>query len=199
MTGARARRREATTAEILTAAWEIAREEGLTSLSRRHIAERVGMQAPSLYSYFESKNAIYDAMFAQGQRELGVHLAAFDTDVPVTRATIKAATRAWFEFCTDDPTRYQLLFQRTIPGFEPSATSYALAVEHLERAGRMLLAAGVEDRGALDLYSALTTGLTSQQIANDPGGDRWERLLDEAMDMFLDHIGIPPTEPGEAP
>ena len=26
------------------------------------------MQAPSLYSYFESKHAIYDAMFAQGAR-----------------------------------------------------------------------------------------------------------------------------------
>ena len=26
------------------------------------------MQAPSLYSYFESKRAIYDAMFAQGAR-----------------------------------------------------------------------------------------------------------------------------------
>ena len=63
----------------------------------------------------------------------------------------------------------------------------------------MLLAAGVEDRGALDLYSALTTGLTSQQIANDPGGDRWERLLDEAMDMFLDHIGIAPTQTGDTP
>ena len=28
------------------------------------------MQAPSLYSYFASKDAIYDAMFAAGQREL---------------------------------------------------------------------------------------------------------------------------------
>ena len=62
----RQERRDATRAEILEAAWELAREGGLAALSLRDLARRVGMQAPSLYSYFESKHAIYDAMFAQG-------------------------------------------------------------------------------------------------------------------------------------
>ena len=29
------------------------------------------------------------------------------------------------------------------------------------------------------------TGLAGQQISNDPGGDRWERLIDRAVDMLL--------------
>ena len=33
--------------------------------------------------------------------------------------------RLFVEFCTSDPVRYQLLFQRTIPDFEPSPESYA--------------------------------------------------------------------------
>ena len=65
----RAERHEATKAEILEAAWELARTEGLAGLSLRDVARRVGMQAPSLYSYFDSKHAIYDAMFAQGAQE----------------------------------------------------------------------------------------------------------------------------------
>jgi hypothetical protein len=32
------------------------------------------------------------------------------------------------EFCVEDPTRHQLLFQRTVPGFEPTAESYAAIV-----------------------------------------------------------------------
>jgi len=39
----------------------------------------------------------------------------------------------------------------------------------------------------LDLLTAIGTGLTDQQISNDPGGDRWIRLIDEAMDMFFEH------------
>ena len=30
-------------------------------------------------------------------------------------------------------------------------------------------------------------GLVDQQIANDPGGDRWIRLIDEVVAMFLAH------------
>ena len=63
-------RREATRARILDAAWRIARRDGLAALSLRDIAREVGMRAPSLYNYFPSKNAIYDAMYADGLREL---------------------------------------------------------------------------------------------------------------------------------
>jgi AcrR family transcriptional regulator len=58
-----AERREATRAEILEAAWQLAQEKGLVEFTLRDLAERVGMRAPSLYTHFASKNAIYDAMF----------------------------------------------------------------------------------------------------------------------------------------
>ena len=61
----RAERREATRREIVDAAWEIARSDGLSAITLREVAERVGMRSPSLYSHFDSKNAIFDAMFGQ--------------------------------------------------------------------------------------------------------------------------------------
>src|ERR1700733_12118549 len=64
-----AERREATRQEILSAAWQIAHENGLISVTLREIAARIGMQPPSLYSHFVSKNAIYDAMFGQAWRD----------------------------------------------------------------------------------------------------------------------------------
>jgi len=66
----RAERREAVIAEILEAAWDVARSEGLAGLSLRDVARRIGMRPPSLYWYFDSKRAIYDAMFMQGNRQL---------------------------------------------------------------------------------------------------------------------------------
>lgn len=190
----RDRRREQTRAEIVAAAWEFSREHGLLSLSLRALAERVGMRAPSLYSYFDSKHAIYDAMFAEGQEEFLAAFADLDTE-EADRETLRDAAHRYMRFCTEDPVRFQLLFQRTIPDFEPSAESYALALEALGRAERGLSTAGVTEPRHLDLWTALLTGLTAQQIANDPGGDRWSRLVDEAVDLFCDHAGIPASRP----
>jgi AcrR family transcriptional regulator len=182
----RSERHAATRAEILDAAWAIVRQEGVAALSLRDVAKAVGMQPPSLYGYFASKSAIYDAMFADGYRQLlalgWARATATDDD------EFKAGARAWFDFCTADPARYQLLFQRTIPGFEPSAESMALAVECFEVGRASLARIGVTAPEAMDLYTALLTGLSDQQISNDPGGDRWARLVDDALDMFLAHV-----------
>ena len=61
----RTERHEAIRREILDAAWDAAHETSIAGLTLRDIATRVGMQQPSLYSHFASKQAIYDAMFQQ--------------------------------------------------------------------------------------------------------------------------------------
>jgi AcrR family transcriptional regulator len=182
----RTERHEATAAEILDAAWELVRTEGLAGLALRDLARRVGMQAPSLYSYFASKNAIYDAMFAQGARTYLEHEAlVVSTGDPLT--DLQAGVRFFVEFCTQDPVRYQLMFQRTIPGFEPSPQTFAIAIESFERLKSRLARLGITDQRSIDLLTAIGTGITDQQISNDPGGDRWTRLVDEAMEMFFNH------------
>jgi hypothetical protein len=92
------------------------------------------------------------------------------------------------EFCVSDVPRYQLLFQRTIPNFEPSAESYAPAVRTLESARACLAINDVTQPKHLDLWTALLSGLVAQQVSNDPGGDRWTLLIDEAVAMFLCHV-----------
>src|SRR3954447_498488 len=75
----RTERREATRREILDAAWELVRAEGLAGLSLRELAKRVGLQAPSLHAYSPSKHAIYDAIFVDGNDQF---LAAMDALEP---------------------------------------------------------------------------------------------------------------------
>ncbi|MFF4778919.1 TetR/AcrR family transcriptional regulator [Microtetraspora fusca] len=183
----RAERHERTKAEILDAAWDVARADGLAGLTLRDVARKVGMRPPSVYSYFASKHAIYDAMYAQGCREFLGRVSRLDlTGDALT--DLRAGARMFLDFCVEDPARYQLMFQRTIPGFEPSTESYALAVEGLESLRAELVKIGITAPNALDMLTALTTGLADQQISNDPGGDRWLKLLDEAMEMFLAHM-----------
>jgi AcrR family transcriptional regulator len=187
-----AKRREVARSEILAAAWDAARENGLATITLRDVAARVGMQAPSLYSYFDSKHAIYDAMFGQAWSaweeidiELDEHLP------PSPRAALKVGARAFFEFCVTDPARHQLMNLRLIPSFTPSPESYAPSVRTLERLRRQLTEFGVTDDAGGDLLTAVIAGLIDQQLSNDPGGDRWSRLVDRAMDMYADSVGLP--------
>ena len=186
----RAARRQSARAVILTAAWAAVHKEGLAALSLRDLARRSGITTPTVYAYFDSKNDIYDAMFGQAAEEFASHMAApYDTADP--RAALVAAVRRFVDFCTADPAQYQLLFQRTLPGFEPSPESYAAAVRALAVARELLALNGVTDERHLDMWTALTTGLVSQQVANDPDGDRWVRLVDDLVAMFLEHCRPP--------
>jgi len=185
-------RREATRAEILDAAWAIANGKGLAELTLRDVAVAIGMQAPSLYSYFPSKLAIYDAMFGQAWVQYSEVFADAELALPRSaRAAIKKVAHLFFDFAIASPARYQLMNERIIPGFVPSPASYAPAVDVLERMRSHLHRFGVTDPGDIDLLLALVGGLINAQQANDPGGDRWARLLDKAIDMVADSLGLP--------
>ena len=184
-------RRETARRKILDAAWAVAREQGLAALTLRGVADRVGIKAPSLYSHFASKHAIYDAMFGEAWTEF----LEFDRTVTLPdspRAALRVMARTFFDFATADLARHQLMNVRIIPGFTPSEASYAPAVAALKRGCEQMVALGIDPSGAdVDLFTALVAGLVDQQWANDPGGSRWGRLLDRAIDMYADNLGLP--------
>jgi AcrR family transcriptional regulator len=188
-----AERREATRAEILEAAWELAQEQGLAGFTLRDLAEKVGMRAPSLYTHFESKHAIYDAMFGQAWSDFEqVALAELPTLPNAPRAALRRAARVFFDFAVALPARHQLMNQRTIPGFEPSPESYAPAVRVLELGDQLFRDLGLNDPSDSDIWTAMIDGMINQQLANDPGGTRWSTLLDRAVDIWADGVGLPP-------
>jgi AcrR family transcriptional regulator len=178
-------RRQAKVDSIVQAAWGLAREHGVTGLSLHGLAREVGMRQPSLYEYFDSKFALYDAMFADGNRELLARLGALRPSRN-PRTAVKAWLGTLAEFSLEDPARYELLFQRHIPGFAPSPESYALAKEVLSGLVTLLHAAGVTRQGDIDCIIAVTGGLIDAQLSNEPGGSRWTRHLNRLFDLLVD-------------
>ena len=182
----RAERREATKAEIIDAAWELVQAEGLAALNLRDLGAKVGMRPPSLYSYFDSKHAIYDAMFLQGNLELLARYSALpDYDDPVEG--LRAGARLFVQFGIEDAARAQLLFLRTIPGFEPSQETYDVALRIVELSKSRMKQYGIP-RSCFDLWTAMISGLVWQQIANEPGSNRWAGWVDDVVDMFLAYV-----------
>lgn len=187
-----AERREATRREIVDAAWEIARRDGLAAVTLREVAAMIGMRSPSLYSHFDSKNAIYDAMFGQAWTlflaEMKENLALLP-EAP--REAVLAIAEQFYGFSLADVARYQLMNQHAIPGFTPSEASYAPSVEVMGLLRDTFHGFGITDSADIDLFLALGGGLLDRQLANEPGGDRWLRQLPRVIDMFADDVGLP--------
>src|SRR5580698_9918078 len=93
-------RHEATKREIVETAWSMVREEGLAALSLRALAHAVDMEPQSLYTYFASKNALYDRMFADGNQELARRFA--DAEIPAdARSALHAVAGTFVRFAAE--------------------------------------------------------------------------------------------------
>ena len=165
----RSRKRDWTRAEIVAAAWELAGREGLAALSLRELAARVGMRAPSLYTYFPSKNDLYDAMYAQGMRQFAEEMSNSPPGRGAQEA-LRNRARTFVGAAVRDPFRYELLFQRPIPGFAPSPQSLAIGLAGLAETRQMAEAAGLVG----DLHRGQSACGCHEQVegllAAQPGG-----------------------------
>lgn len=180
-------RHEATKREILDAAWKMVGTDGLNGLSLRALARAVDMEPQSLYTYFSSKHAVYDHLFADGNRQLLTRIEGIAVSDDPSQV-LRSMALLFVSFAGEDRARYELLFLRTIPDFEPSPESYAIATEVFAKGRSVLAGVGIGGDTDFDLWTAVVAGLSSQQVANAPGGDRYVRLIDDAVAMFAEYI-----------
>ena len=172
----RARRRQETIQEILDIARAVMSEEGVNGLSLAEVARRLGVQPPSLYKYFPSLMAIYDALFLEGQREnLEVMRAGMHTAEPGLEALI-AGLEASGRWGLANRAVAELLFWRPVPNFHPSPEAFSVSMEMVEIQREMLaeavargeLGPAANEEGAIYLISTLIAGALGQAIANEP-------------------------------
>src|SRR5690242_13484503 len=137
----RLKRRQETIAEILAIAVELMAADGVAALSLSDVARRLGIQPPSLFKYFPSKLALYDALFAESARGVLVvfrdGIAGAAPGVPALRASVAAMGR-WS--LANQPLA-QLLFWRPVPGFSPSEEAFRPSAELVEEIRGVLRAA----------------------------------------------------------
>ena len=190
-------RRQQTIEEALDAAVAIMEEAGVGGLSMSEIARRLGMRQPSLYKYFPSLHAVYDALFARGVAGTAGAIQAAVAEGPRGVVTIRAAGRALVRWAVENPALAQLLYWRPVPGFAPTAATFAPSVALMDqlraafaaavRAGELHPTAAFEE--APRLFTIVLSGLISQQLANEPGAGYdtgvFTSLTDAALNMFF--------------
>jgi AcrR family transcriptional regulator len=178
------RRRAQAEREILDAASDLVNRHGVAAISMREVAGLVGMRAQSLYEYFPSKNALLDALFSEGFALATERLLALP-EAGTADERLKASVRDFLRFCVDNPGRFHLMLQRTVPDFEPSPQSYAVAAASLQVMVDRAAEAGITCDADIDVLRALISGLAGEQIANEPGGDRFIARAYHAVTILL--------------
>jgi len=188
---------ESTRRAILDAARAIMREEGIAALSLHEVARRIGMKTPSLYTYFDNKNALYDALFALGMKMYRDYTNACVAQTTTIQDELEVTLTAYMRFADENPDLYPLLFERPVPGFVPSPAAMVdiseLAKESRARVQRAIDAGDFEtDLSAAqtqNLFLALMHGLTALKRANEPdtpiGQGRFGSLIPAATDMLI--------------
>ena len=196
-------RRQQTIGEALDAAVAIMEEAGVGGLSMSEIARRLGMRQPSLYKYFPSLHAVYDALFARGLERSCAAVQAVVEEEPRGEVTIRAAARALVRWAVENPALAQLLYWRPVPGFAPTAATFAVSVRQMDQLRAAFAAAvqaGVLHPNAASaegprLFTIVLSGLISQQMANEPAADydtgMFTSLTDAALDMFFARYALP--------
>lgn len=204
----RARRRQETIEEILDLATEVMGEDGVNALSLAEVARRLGVQPPSIYKYFPSLMAIYDALFERGHR---AHLAAMRAAMEAAEPGVGALTAGLIasgQWALANRPLAQLLFWRPVPRFEPSAEAFAPSVAMVDLQKRAL--ADAVDRGELGpgaasdeavwLVSTIIAGVLSQAMANEPtatwGEGRFTPLLPTLLRVLP--LAYPAPSPARA-
>ncbi len=183
--------------DILQIARDMIRADGAASLSFNAIARQLGIKPPSLYTYFDSKHAIYDELFRRGWQLFMQQTEMYVTQGGTLYEKLVRLFESYMRFAQENPDYYQIMFQRPVPNFVPSDASLALSYTALAQftmyLQEMLESEGIDPgipyEEARDIIIALNHGLTELHLANNPelpvGEGRYGGLILQAVAVLL--------------
>src|SRR6266542_2987448 len=96
----------------------------------RRIAAEVGCSTSVLYTMFGGKSGVAEGLWREGFERLRQALEQADGADPLGR--LAAMGRAYRENALANRAYYAVMFQRPIPGFQPSAEAYAESLRPLQ-------------------------------------------------------------------
>ena len=192
----REREKQEIRGKILSAAQQIAAQEGWQAVSTRKVAERIEYSQSTIYEYFENKEAILLSLLRSGYEQLVVAVQAAFASTDDPEARLLAMGEAYWDFAFRSPELYQVMLGLEGISFgrygHPDTPievkqSFRLAHEALEQ---WAAAKGVVSADITDLVEArrgLIHGLIilamARHIAGGPERAKW--LLQETMKDLL--------------
>ena len=183
---------------ILDQASQLLTESGPEALTMRRLSQRIGASTIVLYTHFRDKPAILDELYLEGFERLRADLAR----VPVSDDPLQYVMdlgRAYRHSAVANPTYYQIMFSRCVPGFEPSPQSREISKQSfliLAGAGQRCMDAGVAPASdaaqvAHTLWGTLHGLISLELYGYMPPSIGGEARLEHALTIMRDGLCHP--------
>jgi AcrR family transcriptional regulator len=198
---------------VLEAARRVFAEKGVEGASIREIAKRAAYTPGAIYSYFESKEAIYAALLAESLERLNEEVAAAKPSRVDPRLTLTAKALAWFGFYARNPRDLDLGFY-LVQGLAPRGLTNELNQQlngrlhdALRPCEQALQAMGLSPEAALRENTALFAHGVGLLLLQHTGrirmfGQSSEALFQAYVDQLVTRLsplgGDSTGEPGQA-
>ncbi|MBP2336091.1 AcrR family transcriptional regulator [Saccharothrix coeruleofusca] len=187
--------RHRTRTSIVEVAARLLRERGAQAVTTRAVAQAAGMQAPTIYRFFEDKDALLDAVAEHVFAAYVAEKAVAEDGDPV--ADLRAGWRVHIDFGLANAALFGLLTDPARTGRSPAATA---GLEVLRARVRRVAAAGrlrVAEQRAVELLHAAGTGTVLTLLALPPQ-ERDPGLADAMYEAVTRSIltDPPPLPPG---
>jgi AcrR family transcriptional regulator len=105
----REREKQITRQAILTAALQIARQEGWSALTIRKVGELIEYSPPMVYEYFANKEDILLELLRDGFRQLTASIQQTRMSTPDREEQVLKLADAYWQFALSNPELYQLM------------------------------------------------------------------------------------------
>ncbi|MEM7547583.1 MAG: TetR/AcrR family transcriptional regulator [Pseudomonadota bacterium] len=128
----------ATKAKILDAASDLFLEGGVRALSVRAISARAGQSTIGIYSHFQGKQGVLDALYIEGFERVGAAMAAAEGATP--RARVMDAIRRYLDTAEAHEAHYRLIFGEATEGYTPSPEAETVGAEAFKGCVRVVSA-----------------------------------------------------------
>jgi AcrR family transcriptional regulator len=146
--------------DILAAARTILKDQGYAELSMRALGRAAGITAPTIYDYFSGKEAVLDALFAEGADMLASVIKRAAAAAEPGAERLQAIGSAYRRFAIENPDLYLLLFGGADPSYSPSET----LIEKLHQCS---------DLAAEAVQEAMDAGYLRPGLAEDVSNSMW--------------------------
>ncbi len=181
---------------ILKAASELFLQGGTAALSVRAIAARAGVSTIGIYSHFQGKQGILDALYMEGFTAV-IEALAVDALSANPRERVLLASRRYLDTAETFEPHYGLIFGKLDDSYQPSEEARALAAAGFERLTEVvggLLAADAAPSAkrsvALQVWALIHgfVGLKNHAVGELIDMRCWKERAMEAVEILVDGI-----------
>lgn len=190
--------RDHTRRAILDQASQLLAESGPEALSMRRLSQRIGASTIVLYTHFRDKQAILDELYIEGFERLRQDLARVEPSADPIQHVMDLG-RAYRRSAIANPTYYQIMFTRCVPGFDPTPQSREVSKQSfliLAGAVQRCMDSGVAPTGdaaqiAHTLWGTLHGLISLELFGYMPPSISGEARLEHALQIMRDGLCHP--------